>query len=114
DLLEYSERLYVNFARELHAGSGAIAVGEALVRAKLAYLTLTPDVRGIHQKALLEATLYGLPMLGVNMPGGRGGASVGSGAVVPVLVAGGPARELGLKTFDLSTAPQLTSNSKTL
>ena len=27
----------------------------------------------MHEKALLEATLFGLPMLGVNMPSGRGG-----------------------------------------
>ena len=40
-----------------------IAVGEALVQAKLAYLAATPDIRGLHEKALLEATLFGLPML---------------------------------------------------
>src|SRR6185437_12501016 len=64
DFLEYSERIYDNFARQLRAGSGAISVGEALVKAKLDYLALTPDIRGLHEKALLEATLFGLPMLG--------------------------------------------------
>ena len=73
DFLEYSERLYANFARQLRAGEpGPVAVGEALVKAKLDYLAATPDIRGIHEKALLEATLFGLPMLGVNMPAGRG------------------------------------------
>ena len=72
DFLEYSERIYANFARQLRAGTGAVAVGEALVKAKLDYLATTPDIRGIHEKALLEATLFGLPMLGVNMPAGRG------------------------------------------
>ena len=73
DFLEYSERLYNNFARQLRAGTGRRSpVGEALVQAKLAYLAATPDIRGIHEKALLEATLFGLPMLGVNMPAGRG------------------------------------------
>ena len=43
-------------------------MGEALVKAKLQYAASTPDMRGIHQKAFLEATLFGLPMLGVNMP----------------------------------------------
>ena len=73
DFLEYSERLYSNFARQLRAGSAGtpIAVGEALVQAKLAYLAATPDIRGLHEKALLQATLFGLPMLGVNMPAGR-------------------------------------------
>ena len=61
-------------------GTGAVAVGEALVKAKLDYLAATPDIRGIHEKALLEATLFGLPMLGVNMPAGRGaGAGPGCG-----------------------------------
>ena len=68
DFIEYSERLYLNFAKELHAGTGPVAVGEAHVKAKLDYLAATPDIRGIHKKALLESTLYGLPMLGVNMP----------------------------------------------
>ena len=69
DFIEYSERLYLNFAKQLRAAAPEpVAVGEALVKAKLQYLATTPDIRGIHQKALLEATLFGLPMLGVNMP----------------------------------------------
>src|SRR6185436_15147710 len=74
DFLEYSERLYNNLARQLRAGATGtpVTVGEALVQAKLAYLAATPDIRGLHEKALLEATLFGLPMLGVNLPGGPG------------------------------------------
>ena len=71
DFLEYSERLYRDFARRLRAGTGAVSVGEALVRAKLDYLATTPDLRGLHEKALLETAVFGLPMLGVNMPAGR-------------------------------------------
>ena len=71
DFLEYSERLYRDFARQLRAGTGAVSVGEALVRAKLDYLATTPDLRGLHEKALLETAVFGLPMLGVNMPAGR-------------------------------------------
>ena len=75
DFLEYSERLYRDFARELRAGAAgtAISVGEALVRAKVTYLATTPDIRGIHEKAILEATLFGLPMFGVTMPAGVAG-----------------------------------------
>ena len=49
-----------------------MAIGNALVAAKLQYLEQTPPLGDLHVKALLEATLYGLPMLGVNMPAGRG------------------------------------------
>ena len=54
-------------------------------QAKLDYLATTPDIRGIHEKALLEATLFGLPMLGVNMPAGRGACAAGAAAsITPV------------------------------
>ena len=83
DFIEYSERLYKNFARQLRAGTSGtpIAVGEALVRAKLDYLAVTPDIRGIHQKAVLEATVFGLPMLSVNMPAGRGAIPPDAGVI---------------------------------
>jgi hypothetical protein len=114
DFVEYDERLYQNFARELRAGNGAIAVGEALVNAKLDYLAATPDIRGIDEKALREVTLFGLPMLGVNMPAGRGAGPGGAGVITPVAVALGPAATLGLKTYDLSVAPALTTGSVAL
>ena len=113
DFLEYSERLYRNFARQLRAGTGAVSVGEALVRAKLDYLAATPDVRGLHEKALLEAAVFGLPMLGVNMPAGRVAAPPAPEArsrrsrSPP-----GPAATLGLRTFDLAVAPSLTTNTR--
>ena len=81
EFLEYSERLYANFARQLRAGTGVVAVGEALVKAKVDYLVATPDIRGIHEKALLEATLFGLPMLGVNMPGVRASLPATGGVI---------------------------------
>jgi choice-of-anchor C domain-containing protein len=106
DFIEYSERLYLNFARELRVGTGTVAIGDALVRAKIDYLAATPDIRGIHTKALLESTLYGLPMLGVNMPAGRPGPAVGAsgGAINP-----GPPTSLGLRTAALSLAPPATT-----
>ena len=64
----YSERLMVLFAHELRAGG---SVGQALRRAKIDYFNTV----GIHaltpydEKVLGVATLYGLPMLRVQMPG---------------------------------------------
>jgi hypothetical protein len=112
DFLEYSERLYRDFAHELRAGSAgtAVPIGEALAAAKRTYITGTPDIRGIHEKAVLEATLFGLPMFGVNLPTGRTGApGGGAGSITPTPVAGGPAAQLGLATKDLSVQTPLTS-----
>ena len=69
DFIEYSERLYLEFTKQLRYGSGPVAVGDALVQAKQAYLAATPLMRGIHEKTVLEATLFGLPMLQFNLPG---------------------------------------------
>jgi hypothetical protein len=76
DFIEYSERLYLEFSKQLRTGSGPIAIGKALVAAKQAYLANTPQLRGIHEKSLLEATLFGLPMLSIDMPGPRLGQNV--------------------------------------
>ncbi len=103
DFLEYSERLYRDFARELRAGESgtAISVGEALVRAKLAYLATTPDIRGIHEKAILEATLFGLPMFGVVMPAGREDVPGTGGPITATRVTAEPAFSLGLAAANL-------------
>ena len=69
DFLEYSERLYRDFAARASRRdrpARAISIGEALAAAKRTYITGTPDIRGIHEKAVLEATLFGLPMFGVD------------------------------------------------
>jgi CSLREA domain-containing protein len=67
---EYSERLYVEFSQRLRLYEGSpISIGHALNAAKLAYLTQIPQVRGLHEKVLLESAVFGLPMLSVNMPG---------------------------------------------
>ncbi len=72
DFLKYSEQIYAEFSRALLKGTGPVPVGKALVAAKQAYLTNTPTLRGIDQKSLLIATLFGLPMLSVDLPFGRG------------------------------------------
>ena len=111
EFLEYSERLYRDFARELRAGTGAVSIGEALTRAKLVYLGTTPDIRGIHEKAILEATLFGLPMLGVNMPAGRGGAPGTGPAINPTEIGAVNGTPINLATHDLTVTPTLTPNS---
>ena len=113
DFIKFSAQIYLNLAREFRAGNGPIPIGAALVAAKLDYLATTPDIRGIPEKSLLEATLFGFPMLTINMPSGRG-SGPGGGAIVPVAVAAGPAQTLGLETYDLSIAPVLTEQAKIL
>ena len=71
DFVEYNERLYRDFALQLRAGSGPVAIGQALVEAKNVYLANTPALRPLHEKSLLEVTLYGLPMMRIDMPEGR-------------------------------------------
>ncbi|MEX0325856.1 MAG: immunoglobulin-like domain-containing protein [Puniceicoccaceae bacterium] len=71
EFVEYSERLYLEMVRQLRTGAGAVSIGEALVNAKKKYLAETELMRGIHEKSLLQATLFGFPMLKVNVPGAR-------------------------------------------
>lgn len=71
EFIEYSERLYLEMVRQLRTGSGPVAIGEALVNAKKKYLAETELMRGIHEKSLLQATLFGFPMLKVDVPGAR-------------------------------------------
>ena len=114
DFVRYSVQLYSNFARQLRYGQGAVAVGTALRLAKQQYLTDTADLQGIDQKALLESTLYGLPMLGVNLPGGRLVAPTDTSVVSPSGLTTGPGKELGLSVAPVTVTPTLTTATKTL
>jgi hypothetical protein len=115
DFLEYSERLYLEFSKQLRTGTGPVAVGDALVRAKLAYLAVTPDVRQLHEKSLIEAVVFGLPMLSVDMPGDRLPAPTGDSVVGTLQDYGsGPGAELDLDYFDLSTTASLAGQTKSL
>lgn len=74
EFLEYSERLYRDFARQLRAGppGSFVTLGEALVRAKRQYLNETDELRGgLHEKVVLQVALFGLPMLKIHLPGKR-------------------------------------------
>ncbi len=112
DFIEYSERLYLEFTRQLRTGNGPVAVGKALNAAKQAYLAATPQLRGIHEKALLEATLFGLPMLAVNMPGQRL-APPSDPSIVnsTTLFTSDPGAFLGLEYTDISLQPPLNQHT---
>ena len=106
DFVEYGERLYLEFSKQLRTGSGPVSVGQALVAAKKAYLRDTPSWRGIHEKTLLESTLYGLPQLTLNMPGARITPSADTSVVSATTPLGGnPGSVLGPRTQSRSTAP---------
>ena len=75
----YSERLSLYFAQEL--GSRAnMPVGVALIRAKQRYAGSAPSggFSVYDEKALIEATLYGLPMYRVTVPAPEPARSAGT------------------------------------
>ncbi len=101
DFIEYSERLYQDFAEQLRTGTGPVSVGQALVAAKQQYLADTPDLRGLHRKSVLISTVFGLPMLRIDMPGERIVPPPDTTPIVPTLVSTGPGTQLGLQQSDL-------------
>ncbi len=121
EFIEYSDRLYLEFTKQLLRGSGPVPLGPALVAAKRKYLADTPEPRGIHEKALLEATFFGFPMLSLNLPDGRGTPPPSSSIVTELnpfaMLPGAPEADggLGLHYADVDIATQpLTENSLTL
>ncbi len=103
DFVEYSERLYVGFSEQLRADTGApIAVGNALNAAKQRYLETTPDLRGLHRKSLIIATVFGLPMISVDMPNRIAQPSTPDLSVNPQPVQSGPGDFLDLEVADIS------------
>ncbi len=109
EFVEYGERLYLEFARQLRSGTGPVSIGEALVMAKRIYLAETPLMRGIHEKSIIQTTLYGLPMFKIDMPGARlPDSSEGTvPSLNPVAATLNPGLSLGLVTSDLSLYPDL-------
>jgi CSLREA domain-containing protein len=115
DFLKYSELIYTEFSQALLHGTGPVPVGKALVAAKQAYLEKTPTLRGIDEKSLLIATLFGLPMLRVDLPYGRS-----TPALPPSMVdttsgfAVDPGLTLGLRFADVTITPTLNLQTKIL
>jgi len=107
EFLAYSERLYAEFARQLRVtadpggGRESVAVGSALLRAKRLYLETTPILSALDEKSLLQATLFGLPMLSVDLPAGRI-YEAPDGTTIPAIapVTDGPGAALGLRVAD--------------
>ena len=115
ELAEYGERLFINLTRQLRTGTGAVPLGQALVDAKRTYLTTTAQMTGIDEKTIVEMTLYGLPMMKVNMPGARLTVPVTpqlvtSTAPVPTGVGVG----IGLTQTVATVNPAATTVTKTL
>ena len=115
DFIKYSDKLYLNFSQQLLDGSGPVSIGKALVAAKQQYIANTPDMHGIDQKAVLEATLFGLPMLSVNMPSGRITPPADSSIVSATTgFTTNPGQTLGLTYADVSVTPKLTQHNVTM
>ena len=115
ELTEYGERLFVQLTKELRTGSEPVALGQALVAAKQRYLAQTAQLTGIDEKTLVEMTLYGLPMMKVNMPGERiNPAPETSIVTVAAPVTSGPGAGIGLRVGQPVITPELTEKTKQL
>ena len=115
ELVEYGERLFLRVAQQLRTGSGPISIGQALVKAKQQFLAETAQLTGIDQKTLVEMTLYGLPMMKVDMPGARITPPAETsivGSTSPVT--GGPGANFGLRSSPVVLNPAVTTHTKTL
>ncbi|MEO6510143.1 MAG: hypothetical protein ABIO16_04065, partial [Nocardioides sp.] len=117
DFLEYSERLYLDIAQRLREGDPAaasnapVAVGRALALAKQDYLASLASFDGIDQKAVLQATLYGLPMTGFNAPV-RAKLGGDASSVLPRAITTGPGGTLGLSAADYEVDTPTTRGTK--
>ncbi len=109
DFLAYSAKLYALLASQLRNGSGPVSLGQALVNAKQDYLAGVANLTGIDQKSLIESTLYGLPMTGVDLPAGRTTVPANGAGITPAPVPTGPGAVLGLKSAPLNLIPTLTT-----
>lgn len=115
ELTEYGERLFVQLTKELRTGSEPVALGQALVAAKQRYLAQTAQLTGIDEKTLVEMTLYGLPMMKVNMPGERINPAPETSIVTTATpVTSGPGADIGLRVGQPVITPELTEETKQL
>lgn len=115
ELTEYGERLFLLMAQQLRTGSGPISVGQAIVKAKQQYLAETAQLTGIDHKTLVEMTLYGLPMMKVDMPGARISPQTDSSIVSSTNPTDtGPGAAFGLHSTTVALNPSTTTHTKTL
>src|SRR5690349_9327106 len=115
--MDYGERLYLNFTREMRTGDGPIPIGKVLVRAKQGYLADTAVViDGIFKKSVLIATMIGLLMQRIDMQGSRI-VPAEPLSEVPTLTPvppGSPGEAYALRTSNLTVTPQVTISTKTM
>jgi CSLREA domain-containing protein len=115
ELVEYGERLFLRLAQQLRTGSGPIPIGQAFVKAKQQFLAETAQLTGIDQKTLVEMTLYGLPMMKVDMPGARITPPAENSIVSSTdEVTTGPGANFGLSSSTVALNPAVTTHIKTL
>ncbi len=115
ELTEYGERLFVLMTQQLRTGTGPISIGQAVVKAKQQYLAETAQLTGIDQKTIVEMTLYGLPMMRVDMPGARITPPTENSIVSATNpVASGPGANFGLRTSPAVLNPVVTTHTVTL
>src|SRR4029453_7604826 len=88
----YSERLHALFSRKL---DGTLSVGQALEQAKQDYLSTLAVMSAYDAKVMMEATLYGLPML-------RLGSGIPASPPPPPPLHTDPATGLQAASFDVS------------
>jgi hypothetical protein len=115
ELVEYGERLFVDLAKQMRTGTGPVALGQALVEAKRTYLASTAQVGGIDEKTIVEMSLYGLPMMKVNMPGARLTSPLTPALVTSASpVTAGPGAGFGLSSTVAALNPVVTDTNVTL
>src|SRR5688572_32683951 len=102
-------------AQQLRTGNGPISIGQALVKTKQQYLAETAQLTGIDHKTIVEMTLYGLPMMKVDMPGARLPLpSDGSVVSSTTPVSGGPGAGFGLRSSPVMLNPVVNTQTKAL
>jgi hypothetical protein len=106
DFMKYTELIVGNFTTELRYDTGAIAIGTALVNAKHTYVASLPALRGIDEKALMEATLFGLPMWSIDLgTNGRLARPATGNAIVPTDLGGGLSNAAVAPIYSLNRHP---------
>ena len=114
ELTEYGERLFLLMVQQLRTGDSLVSVGQALVEAKQQYLAETAQLTGIDQKTIVEMTLYGLPMMKVDMPGTRLPAPSGNSIVGGTTTTSNPGANYGLSSTVVTLDPEVHTEMKSL
>ncbi len=114
----YSDQFYVDLAQQLGyqpaGGAGPVPIGGALLNAEQEYLSGVDNLNALQEKALLQVTLYGLPMLGMQEPHQVTAPPASTSAVSGATpVASAPGNQLGLESAPYHVTPQLTSTTIT-